>query len=93
MVNLTAMGFAPAAEVPSAWLRTGSFGSGKGPKTIVARRSPLITKTLPEFNSGTTRCAQTGARRIFGFSKPLDHAAGDRKGRIYMLERNLRLKG
>ena len=29
-------GFVPA-EVPSAWLRTGSFLSGKGPKTINAQ--------------------------------------------------------
>ena len=39
----------------------------------------LIKSRHAESNVGTTRCAQTRARRIFGFSKSLAHAAGDGK--------------
>jgi hypothetical protein len=42
----------------------------------------LIAKSLAESNGGTTRCAQTSARQIFGFNKSLDHAAGEEKGTV-----------
>jgi hypothetical protein len=52
-------GFGPVAEVPSAWLRTGSFVSAKGPKTIDAPPVLIRLDGRKAQEGGPTRQAQT----------------------------------